>query len=76
MMRDLRTKMDQAVQDTIAATRIIDAFKSPHSPQQGIWLKTYAGFPLEYVLFPCFPISVHHHFQSFRIFVVRMHLRH
>lgn len=46
-MRELREKMDQAVQDTIAATRIIDAFKSPQSAQQSVWLKNYAGFPLE-----------------------------
>ena len=48
-MRELREKMDQAVQDTIAATRVIDAFKSPQSPQQSVWLKNYAGFPLECV---------------------------
>ena len=48
--------MDQAVQDTIAATRTIDAFKASQSgqssaaqSQQTVWLKNYAGFPLEYV---------------------------
>lgn len=47
-MRELRTKIDQAVQDTIAATRIMDAFKGPHGAQQSAWLKNYANFPLEY----------------------------
>ncbi|KAH8117918.1 hypothetical protein DFH11DRAFT_1541185 [Phellopilus nigrolimitatus] len=47
-MRELRARMDQAVQDTIAATRIIDAFRSPQSAQQGAWLKHYAAFPLEF----------------------------
>ncbi|THH08877.1 hypothetical protein EW145_g2412 [Phellinidium pouzarii] len=46
-MRELRSRMDQAVQDTIATTRIIDAFKSPQSAQQSMWLKNYSGFPLE-----------------------------
>lgn len=55
-MRELRVRMDQAVQDTIAATRTIDAFKASQSgqssaaqSQQTVWLKNYAGFPLEYV---------------------------
>lgn len=57
-MQELRSRMDQAVQDTIAATRLIDSFKAPAQPtQQGqlnqsqnaAWLKTYANFPLEYV---------------------------
>ncbi|KAL5504237.1 NUP49 [Sanghuangporus vaninii] len=52
-MRELRARMDQAVQDTIAATRIIDAFKASQSgqstqSQQTVWLKNYAGFPLEF----------------------------
>ncbi|KAL5486112.1 NUP49 [Sanghuangporus weigelae] len=52
-MRELRGRMDQAVQDTIAATRIIDAFKASQSgqsaqSQQTVWLKNYAGFPLEF----------------------------
>jgi len=47
-MRELRTNMDQSVHDTIAATRIIDAFKSPQSSQQSVWLKNYAAFPMEF----------------------------
>ena len=48
-MRELRARMDQAVQDIIAATRIIDAFKAPAQGQiqQHNWLKNYAVFPLE-----------------------------
>ena len=46
-MRELRTNMDQSVQDTIAATRIIDAFKAPRSSQQSVWFKNYAAFPME-----------------------------
>ncbi|OCB90073.1 hypothetical protein A7U60_g2737 [Sanghuangporus baumii] len=61
-MRELRARMDQAVQDTIAATRIIDAFKASQSgqstqSQQTVWLKNYAGFPLEYVLLAAFYFS-------------------
>jgi nucleoporin p58/p45 len=61
-MRELRTRVDQAVQDTIAATRLIDAFKAPaQQTQQGqlvqgqssTWLKNYAGFPLEFVFKHC-----------------------
>lgn len=43
--RDLKTKTDQTVQDTIVATRIIDGFRNPQ--QNGQYLKTYATFPLE-----------------------------
>lgn len=46
-MRELRVQMDQAIQDTIAATRIVDAFRSPQAGQQSVWLKNYANFPLE-----------------------------
>lgn len=54
-MRTLRGQMDQAITDTIAATRIIDAFRSPQQAggggggggQQNVWLKNYAQFPLE-----------------------------
>lgn len=45
--KDLKVKADQAVQDTIAATRVIDGFKNPQ--QNGAYLKNYASFPLEYV---------------------------
>ncbi|KAI6042913.1 hypothetical protein EDC04DRAFT_2655372 [Pisolithus marmoratus] len=45
-VRDLNTKTEQAVQDTIAATRIVDGFKSPQ--QHTVCLKNYASFPLEF----------------------------
>jgi|SRR5882762_9583405 len=48
--RDLKSKVDQTVQDTITATRIIDGFRNPQ--QHGSYLKNYATFPLEYVLTP------------------------
>jgi nucleoporin p58/p45 len=44
--KDLKEKTDQAVQDTIIATRIVDGFKNPH--QHGIYLKNLASFPLEF----------------------------
>ncbi|KAF9223899.1 hypothetical protein BS17DRAFT_781372 [Gyrodon lividus] len=44
--KDLKAKTDQAVQDTIVATRIIDGFRNPH--QNGVYLKNYASFPLEF----------------------------
>lgn len=46
-VRDLKFKADQTVQDTIAATRIVDGFKNPNI--NGVLLKNYATFPLEYV---------------------------
>ncbi len=46
-MREVKAKMDQTVQDTIVATRIIDGFRSPQ--QHGAYLKNYVNFPLEYV---------------------------
>jgi nucleoporin p58/p45 len=45
--QDLKAKVDQAVQDTIAATRIIDGFRNPQ--QNAANLKNYADFPLEFV---------------------------
>ncbi|KAK7032327.1 Nucleoporin nup49/NSP49 (Nuclear pore protein nup49/NSP49) [Paramarasmius palmivorus] len=44
--RDLKAKADQAVQDTIIATRIIDGFKNPQL--NGGYLKDHATFPLEF----------------------------
>ncbi|KAL0950127.1 hypothetical protein HGRIS_010123 [Hohenbuehelia grisea] len=44
--QDLKEKADQAVQDTIVATRIIDGFKNPQ--QHGAYLKNHATFPLEF----------------------------
>ena len=51
--RELRARVDQTVQDTIAATQIIDGFRNPQ--QLGAHLKTRAGFPFECVppLFMC-----------------------
>lgn len=44
-VRDLKTKADQSVQDTIVATRIVDGFRNPNV--NGGWLKNHATFPLE-----------------------------
>jgi nucleoporin p58/p45 len=46
--RDIKSKADQAVQDTIVATRIVDGFRNPQ--QNGAYLKNHATFPLESVL--------------------------
>ncbi|KAH7930165.1 hypothetical protein BV22DRAFT_1079449 [Leucogyrophana mollusca] len=43
---DLKSKTDQAVQDTIVATHIVDGFKNPQ--QSGAYLKNHADFPLEF----------------------------
>jgi len=43
--KDLRNKIDQAVQDVIIASRIIDGFKDA---QQNLHLKNHAQFPLEF----------------------------
>lgn len=50
---DIKGKVEQAVQDTIVATRIVDGFKNPQggSGSGGGYLKDHAGFPLEYVVF-------------------------
>jgi nucleoporin p58/p45 len=45
--KDLKSKTEQAVQDTIVATNIIEGFKNPH--QSAAYLKNHASFPLEYV---------------------------
>ncbi|KAI0663818.1 hypothetical protein C8Q70DRAFT_952925 [Cubamyces menziesii] len=44
--KDLKHKVDQTVQDTIVATRIVEGFRNPQ--QHGQYLKTYANFPLEF----------------------------
>ena len=49
--QDLKAKVDQAVEDTIVTTRIIDGFRNHQSGNT--YLKDHAGFPLEYV----FPLS-------------------
>ena len=43
--QDIKAKVDQAVEDTIVATRIIDGFRNPQSGNA--YLKDHAGFPLE-----------------------------
>lgn len=43
--RDLKTKADQCVQDTIVAIRIIDGHRNA---QNGAYLKNHATFPLEF----------------------------
>lgn len=48
--RDIKAKADQAVQDTIVATRIVDGFRNPQ--QHGAYLKNHASFPLECVVTP------------------------
>lgn len=45
--KDLKAKVDQTVQDTIIATRIVDGFRNLH--QHGAYLKAYTNFPLEFV---------------------------
>ncbi|KAG7089398.1 hypothetical protein E1B28_011086 [Marasmius oreades] len=44
--KDLKAKADQAVQDTIVATRIIDGFRNTQA--NGAYLKDHASFPLEF----------------------------
>ncbi|KZT01405.1 uncharacterized protein LAESUDRAFT_731265 [Laetiporus sulphureus 93-53] len=44
--KDLKAKVDQTVQDTIIATRIVDGFRNLH--QHGAYLKAYTNFPLEF----------------------------
>jgi nucleoporin p58/p45 len=46
-MRDLKAKVDRAVEDTIIATRIVDGFKNPQSSGGGGYLKEHANFPFE-----------------------------
>ncbi|KAF9562002.1 hypothetical protein CPC08DRAFT_735374 [Agrocybe pediades] len=46
LTNDLKSKVDQAVEDTIVATRIIDGFRNPQSGNT--YLKDHAAFPLEY----------------------------
>lgn len=53
--RDLKAKVDQTVQDTIVATRIIDGFRNPQ--QYGVYLKNYATFPLECVPIYASPVN-------------------
>ena len=43
--KDIKTKVDQTVQDTIVATHIVDGFRNPQ--QSGAYLKNHADFPLE-----------------------------
>lgn len=43
--QDIKVKVDQAVEDTIVAIKIIDGFRNPQSGNT--YLKDHAGFPLE-----------------------------
>jgi len=43
--KDLKTKADQCVQDTIVAIRILDGHRNA---QNGAYLKNHATFPLEF----------------------------
>lgn len=45
--QDLKEKTNQAVQDTIIATRIVDGHRNQQT--SGAYLKDHAGFPLELV---------------------------
>ena len=47
LTQDLKDKVDQAVEDTIVATRIIDGFRNPQSGNT--YLKDHADFPMECV---------------------------
>ncbi|KAG5635437.1 hypothetical protein H0H81_011257 [Sphagnurus paluster] len=47
LTKDMKAKVEQAVQDTIVATRIVDAFKAPQGSGAG-YLKDHAEFPLEF----------------------------
>jgi nucleoporin p58/p45 len=44
---EIKGEVDQSVQDTIVATRIIDGFRN--SQHSGNYLKNHADFPLEFV---------------------------
>ncbi|KAF9000657.1 hypothetical protein BDQ17DRAFT_1359293 [Cyathus striatus] len=44
--QDLKSKVDQAVEDTIVATRIVDEFRNP--PSGTAYRKDHAAFPLEF----------------------------
>ncbi|KAF9456748.1 hypothetical protein BDZ94DRAFT_1203868 [Collybia nuda] len=45
--KDIKAKVEQAVQDIIVATRIVDGFRNPQGGP-AVYLKDHAGFPLEY----------------------------
>jgi len=49
---DVKGKVEQAVQDIIVATRIVDGFKNLQTgaTSGSSYLKDHAGFPLEYAL--------------------------
>jgi nucleoporin p58/p45 len=49
LTKDVRQRVDGAVADTIAATRIVDGFRNPHT--HGAALRDHADFPLEYAVF-------------------------
>ncbi|KAG6916060.1 hypothetical protein DXG01_008633 [Tephrocybe rancida] len=47
LAKDMKSKVDQAVQDTIVAIRLVDAFKAPQGSGTS-YLNSHANFPLEY----------------------------
>ncbi|KAG6857379.1 hypothetical protein H0H87_004741 [Tephrocybe sp. NHM501043] len=47
LTKDMKLKVDQAVQDTIVAIRLVDAFKAPQGSGTS-YLNSHANFPLEY----------------------------
>lgn len=49
LTNDMKSQVDQAVQDTIVAIRIVDAFKAPQGSGTS-YLNAHANFPYEYVL--------------------------
>ncbi|KAG1893891.1 uncharacterized protein F5891DRAFT_1256818 [Suillus fuscotomentosus] len=60
--KDLKVKTEQAVQDTIVATNIIEGFKNLH--QSAAYLKNHASFPLEF--FTCVTQEMQEHLQWFK----------
>ncbi|KAF8071813.1 hypothetical protein FPV67DRAFT_1651102 [Lyophyllum atratum] len=46
--KDMKAKVEQAVQDTIVATRIVDGAKAPQGSGGASYLKDHANFPLEF----------------------------
>ncbi|KAG6865796.1 hypothetical protein C0991_011788 [Blastosporella zonata] len=47
LAKDMKSKVDQAVQDTVVAIRLVDAFKAPQGSGTS-YLNSHANFPLEF----------------------------
>ncbi|KAG6862474.1 hypothetical protein C0995_000020 [Termitomyces sp. Mi166 len=47
LAKDMKSQVDQAVQDTIVAIRLVDAFKAPQGSGTS-YLNSHANFPLEF----------------------------